>query len=265
MKVDISIIMGVHNSPKKKCIKAIESIKHQTYQDWEFLICDDGSTDDTFNFLKKITKSDNRIKILSNSSNRGLASALNTCLKKAKGKFIARMDDDDISLSDRLQIELEYLKNHPQYGFVSTNYIQIGNNTSHVVKMKEKPTKQDFLWTSPFLHPATMFRKDSLVKVGGYHIAKETWRAEDYDLFMRMYALGMYGYNIQIPLYEYYVGQSAVKKKSKYIYRIYEAKIRFKNFKKLGFPLYKIIIFSLKPLIIGLLPKSLIYFIRTKK
>lgn len=262
----ISVIMGIHNSSKDKFLKAINSIKNQSYKNWEFIICDDGSTDDTLNFVKKTTINDKRIKVISNNQNCGLAFALNICLKKAKGEYIARMDDDDISLPSRFQVEAEFLAEHPKYAFVSSNYfINQNQKDGKIIKKKEIPQKEDFLWTSPFLHPATMFRKSALLKVGGYRVIKETWRAEDYDLFMRMYAWGMHGYNIQIPLYVYHIGQSDLKKKSKYIYRIYESKIRFKNFQNMKLPLGKSILFSIKPLIVGLLPKKMIYLIRTKK
>lgn len=261
----ISVIMGVHNSSKTKLLEAIDSIKKQTYKNWEFIICDDGSTDNTLTFIKQIAEDDTRIKIISNDRNRGLAFTLNACLKQARGEYIARMDDDDVSLPNRFQTEVDFLEQHSKYSFVSSNYfINLSKTNRKIVKNKALPRKEDFLWTSPFLHPATMFRKSALIKVGGYRVAKETLRAEDYDLFMRMYAFGMYGYNIQIPLYDYYIGQSALKKKSRYIYRIFESKIRFINFQKMELPLSKSILFSIKPLVVGLLPKSLIYQIRTK-
>jgi len=260
----ISVIMGVHNSSKDKCIRAVQSIEKQTYKNWEFIICDDGSTNDTLIFLKEIAKKDKRVKLLSTEKNHGLAFALNQCIKNANGEFIARMDDDDISLPDRLELELNFLTSHKEYSFVSTNFILESSNGEHIKKMKRVPTKNDFLWSSPFLHPATMFRKEDLIKVNGYRVANETRRAEDYDLFMRMYIAGMKGYNIQRSLYKYYIGESEVKKKSKYIYRIYEAHIRFVNFKRLDLPFVKVVMFSIKPLIVGALPKSVVYLIRMR-
>lgn len=257
----VSVIMGVHNTSKTKCCKAIHSIIEQTYSNWEFVICDDGSSDDTFNFLKKFSKIDTRIKVIRNRVNSGLAAALNKCIDNTKGNYIARMDDDDISLPSRLEKELNFLKENPEFCFVSSNFYINKRSPKNIKRMPEYPKKGDFLWTSPYLHPATMFKRSCLLKVNCYRVAKETRRAEDYDLFMRMKAMKLNGYNLQIPLYVY----SIERKKTRYIDRIYEVKVRYINFGKLDFPLWRVAFYIIKPLIVGLLPSGLIYKFRTKR
>ena len=100
----ISVIMGVYNCKNKKLLmKSVQSIIDQTYTDWELLICNDGSTDDTLNELYNIETMDSRIKILTYGQNRGLASALNYCIEYAEGEYIARQDDDDMSCPERFE------------------------------------------------------------------------------------------------------------------------------------------------------------------
>lgn len=259
----ISIIIGVHNlSPR--WMSAINSLKEQTYKDWECIICDDGSTDDSYEKLKELEERDNRFRIIKNNRNLGLAAALNNCIRHANGIYIARMDDDDISLPNRLEIEVNFLKKNKDYSFVSSNYyLDTGEELIEKVEI-EKPDTSDFLWTSPFLHPATMFRKKDLQSVNGYTEGKITSRAEDYDLYMKLYSKGLYGYNIQKYLYKYYVGKREIEKKSKYKFRIYESIVRINGFQRLDISFIKYFPFVIKPLIIGLLPKSLVYYFRMR-
>lgn len=266
MNPEISVIMGVYNlSPRYK--RAIQSILDQTFSNFEFIICDDKSTDNTLQTLKEIAKKDKRIKIISNKKNMGLGASLNHCLEIARGKYVARMDDDDFSVKDRFQIEFNFLEEHPEYSFVSSAYyIDDGSTNKYRLKeMEEKPTKESFLWNSPFLHPCTMFRAEALRRASGYRVCQETIRAEDYDLYMRMYALGMKGYNIQKPLYVYFISQSQNKKYGQFKYFWYTAEVRAYGYKLMNIPLYRSFPYIIKPLIIGVLPMKLIYNLRTQK
>lgn len=259
----ISIIMGVHNlSPRWK--DAIKSIRKQTCQDWECIICDDGSSDDSFDKLKKLESKDKRFIIIRNQKNLGLAAALNKCIKYAKGEFIARMDDDDKSMVERLAIERVFLRNHPEYSFVSSNYLIDNGKKLTNKKNIECPKAENFLWTSPFLHPATMFRKEDLERVHGYSEGKLTSKSEDYNLYMKLYSIGFKGYNIQKPLYIYYIGSKNLTRRSQYIYRIYDVKVRLDGFRALKIPPYKYFPFLLKPLVVGLIPTRLLLLLKDK-
>ena len=256
-KAKVSIIMGAYNS--ENCIDiAIQSIIEQAYTNWELIICDDASTDNTYELLLKWKKIDSRICPIRNAKNLGLARTLNHCLKYSTGEFIARMDDDDWSYPERIQKQVDFLNNNKEYAFVSSAVdIFDGQTITHKQNVRAiKPVKEDFLWNSPFVHPATMFRKESLVRVKGYRYAKETRRAEDIDLFMRMYAKGMKGYNISESLLRYYVNPYAMKKR-KYKYRIDEAIVRYKGYKMLGL-MPKGLLYVIKPLVVGLIPKGMI-------
>ena len=119
---EISVIMGVYNCKNVDLLKkSVESVIAQTYKDWEFIICNDGSSDNTLDVLQEIKKLDSRIRIISYNKNHGLAYALNKCLKAANGKYIARQDDDDYSVKNRFEMQLVEFNKHPEYSIIGTN------------------------------------------------------------------------------------------------------------------------------------------------
>lgn len=258
----VSVIMGTYNCKNKKMlIQSVDSILTQTFCDFEFIICDDGSTDDTAQYLQQIEKMDSRVVVIYNRQNRGLASALNTCIEKSKGQYIARQDDDDISYKWRLERQVNFIKKHSEYSIVGALAdVYDENGIWGEYKVQEQPSKKDFLWNSPFIHPVVLIRKEALINVGKYRISKETRRCEDYDLFMRMYSQGYIGYNIQEKLYKYRIEESK-KKYRPMKYRLDEMKVRAKGFHmmKLGIASYPYII---KPVIIGLIPQEIFKKIR---
>lgn len=260
----ISVIMGVYNCKSYGSLKkSVDSIINQTFKDWEFIICNDGSTNNTLKMLNEMEALDERIKIVSYKKNRGLAYALNYCIKHSTGDFIARQDDnDDISTPERLEKEIEFLNENLEYDFVASNCLIFDENGIYDgLKHREIIKKNDFLWNSPFIHPTVMFRRKALKLVGGYRIAKETKRCEDYDLFMRMYARGLKGYNIQENLYHYKVVINKNKKYRPMKDRIDEAIVRYKGFKAMGILIIGIP-FIIKPLLIGLIPARLFAYIK---
>lgn len=262
----ISVIMGVYNCKNYDSLeKSVMSIINQTYKNWEFIICNDGSTNNTLEMLNKLTKLDDRIKIISYTKNKGLANALNYCLKYADGELIARQDDDgDISLPDRFEKQVKFLKENKEFCIVGTNCTVFNNNGIYgMLKLPEIVTKKSFLWNSPFAHPTVMFRKSVLDIVKGYRVAAETQRCEDYDLFMQMCAKGIKGYNIQENLYNY---KFIIEKNKKYRPmkdRIDEAIVRYKGYKKMGILLIGIP-FIIKPILIGMMPAKIFAMIKNK-
>lgn len=262
----VSIIMGVFNcKDKAKLRKSVESIINQTYRNWEFVICNDGSSDDTHKFLDEIKEMDSRIKIVSYKTNKGLAYALNYALKNSEGEYIARQDDDDYSESTRLEKEVHFLDRNPEYAMVGTAAVVYDDNGIWGdYPVEEKPTKKSFLWNNPFIHPVMMMRKEALEAVGGYRISKETRRCEDYDLFMRMYAKGYIGFNIQEMLYRYYKENKRDSKYRPMRVRLEEAKVRFIGYRKMNI-LLPGIFYVLKPIIIGLIPQKLFRVIEKRQ
>ncbi|MEG0643127.1 MAG: glycosyltransferase [Clostridia bacterium] len=250
----ISVIMGIFNCDKY-LKESIESLLSQTYSNFEIIMCDDGSTDDTYKIANEfVNKYPNKIKLLKNDKNMGLNYTLNLCLKEAEGTYIARQDGDDISLPNRLKKEVEILDSNEQYSLVSTNMIFFDESgdwgQSHV---KELPSKYDFVKSTPFCHAPCMIRKSVFNDVGGYTVEKELLRVEDLHLWFKIYEKGYIGYNIQQALYKMRDDRDAYKRR-KFKYRINEARVKFKGFKSLNIP-FKYYIFILRPIIVGLLPR----------
>lgn len=261
----ISVIMGVYNEGKSNYLKsAINSILNQKFTDFEFIICDDGSTDNTYEIIEEMIKSDSRIILIRNNENLGLAASLNKCLTLAKGEYIARMDSDDISKDIRFERQVEFLNLNNEYDFVGSNSELFDSNGVWGKRnCKEKPEKKDLAFGSQFMHPTIMVRKQVYDCLNGYRVSKETTRAEDYDFFMRSYGKKFKGYNIQEYLFMYREDEISYKKRT-YINRIYECIVRFKGFREMKLNLVYYI-FILKPLILGLLPCKLIRFIQKSR
>lgn len=258
-EIKVAVIMGVYNIEKQERFDcAVRSILGQTHRNIEFIICDDGSTDNTYNIIKKYSDFDNRIILIENSTNRGLAYALNQCVNVTTAKYLVRQDADDSSEQTRIAKQLDFLLNNSHMDLVGSNVIMCDGEKQWGGRvLPQYPEKKSFLWGVPFAHGSVMIRKESLIKAGGYRVAKETRRAEDYDLFMRMYSLGMKGSNIQDYLYFYQEDQENLSKR-KYIYRLDEAKVRYIGFRSLKL-LPKGYIYCIKPLIVGLIPQKLLH------
>lgn len=258
----ISVIMGIYNTNSPDMVKtAIDSILNQTFKDFEFIICDDGSDDGTYELVKKLTAHDTRVQLIKNERNMGLAASLNRCLEMATGTYIARMDADDSSLPTRLEEQLIFLENNSQYALV-TCWADLFSDDGvwGQKRVIAAPEKKDLLFGPPFIHAAMLFRTDILKDLGGYRVCKETLRAEDYDLWMRLYAAGHKGYNLQKILYQIREDKNAYSRR-KYRYRLDEAKVRYRGFKLLellpgAWP------YVVKPLVVGLIPQQLLARLR---
>lgn len=200
----ISILMGIYNCAAT-LTEAIDSIISQTYTNWQFIICDDGSKDNSYDIAKKYEKMDpDRFVVIKNKSNIGLNSTLNRCLKIADGDYIARMDGDDVCAPTRFQKEVEFLNSHPDYAIVSTYMTTFDENGEWgCIKTLEYPQVKDFPTHVPmFCHAPCMIRKEAFMDVGGYTEDKRLLRVEDYHLWYKFYAKGYKGYNIPEALYK---------------------------------------------------------------
>ena len=211
----VSVIMSVHNG-EKTVKRAAQSILEQTFDDLELIICDDMSTDATDSVLQELQMADKRVIVLKNEVNLGLGASLNRCMEVSTGRYIARMDDDDISQPDRIKEQICFLQAHSEYSYVGCNATVfdkdkiIGEN-----KKPDVPTKKHFVKGSPYLHPTVVFRVESIRAVHGYSVKEYARkRAQDYELFMRMEALGYKGYNMQrTDLFMYYYNQKVTQGK----------------------------------------------------
>lgn len=262
-QVKISIIMGVFLSDEKKhFLRAIESIIHQTFSDWELIIYDDGSPEPYAQRIQKIAELDKRIFFIRGHQNHGLAYALNACMRHANGRYIARMDDDDVAKPDRLEKQYQFLQTHPQYQWVGSNAELIDSQgVWGYQKMPEIPQSSDFLFNSPYIHPSVMFRRETLIQNGGYCDCKKILHCEDYELFIRLHKNGCQGYNLQQPLLQYWEDYESYKKRT-YRRRIREMKVRYHGFKSLGLLNRKTFYYVIKPLLIGAVPAPVHHYIK---
>jgi glycosyltransferase involved in cell wall biosynthesis len=181
----ISIIMSVYNG-EKYLHEAVDSILNQTFEDFEFIINDDGSTDRTANILDEFT--DHRIIRLKNKKNIGLAASLNKEIAMACGEYLARMDADDIALPDRFSKQIAYLQDHPSVGVLGSHML-ITNQTGETTDSYQVPCSNGMIvWKlifgNPIAHPSVMFRREIIVASGGYDA--ELPASQDKDLWVRL-------------------------------------------------------------------------------
>lgn len=254
----VSFIIASYNC-KRYLDECLNSIYAQTFKgEVEIIVCDDCSTDGTSDLLQKYSE-EGKIVYLKNKKNLGAAQSRNNCIAKAKYDYLAILDADDYISNDRLEKQVAVLEKNPNVDFVSTGIRRFYDDgvTIDTIPKIVYPQPKDFLFTLPFSHATTLFKKEILTRVGGYRIAKETRRGQDYDLFMRIYAAGGKGCNIPDITYFYRCFRGHNRKKDSYSIRIDEAKIRAKGFKAMGIGPIRYI-YILKPLILGLIPQNII-------
>lgn len=185
----VSVLMTVFNA-EKYLAASIESILHQTFSNWEFLIVDDASTDQSLVIAEGYAAKDGRIRIIPNNVNKGQTACLNQGLQEARGDFIARQDADDLSHHERLEKELERFDVEPALALLGTSGFII-NETNRCIGLLDVPLTHELIYWSapilnPLLHTSVMFRKNVVQELGGYD---ESFRiAQDYDLWMRVMA-----------------------------------------------------------------------------
>lgn len=258
----ISVIMGIYNCAST-LQEALDSLYSQTYQDFEIILCDDGSTDNTYDIAYENQLKHENIVLLRNDKNLGLNITLNRCLSVAKGEYIARMDGDDISLPTRFEKQINFLDEHIEYAIVSTPMIHFDENGEFFRgKVKEgKPDIAIFNFGSPFCHAPSMVRKAAFNDVGGYTVNPRLLRIEDYDLWRKLYEKGYIGYNLGEHLYMMRDDKHASKRRTlrARCNGIYAHWLAYKGL-NLSFILF--IRYSLIVLILGLMPVSLYNFFR---
>lgn len=178
----VTVILPVYNA-EMYLKEAISSILNQTYPNFEFIIINDGSTDDSVNIIKSFT--DQRIILIENDKNIGLTATLNKGLSLANGKYILRMDQDDISLPKRIQIQVSFMENNPEIGICGSARIVIRDGKKVVFNNNVKThgeIKSFLLFQNCIAHPTVIMRKSELLDK---ELMYESYHAEDYDLWSR--------------------------------------------------------------------------------
>lgn len=226
--------MGIYNCANT-LPAAIDSIIAQTYTDWELIMCDDCSTDDTYKVAEEYkNKYHDKIILIRNEVNSRLAFSLNHCLKYATGKYVARMDGDDISVPDRFEKQIKFLQDNPDVDLVGTAMQRFNDKGIHdIVYGAKEPNRFSLRYGVPFCHATIMTYKSVYDKLGGYTVAERTKRAQDYDLWFKFYYHGFNGQNLSEPLYMVREDENAIRRRT--------AKVRINAYKTtlIGFRLLK--------------------------
>lgn len=187
--IPITVLMPAYNA-EKYIVEAIDSVLSQSFSDFELLIVNDGSTDRTAEVITSYK--DKRVKLI-NQSNGGVSAALNTGLKEARGKYIARFDADDVCYPQRLQLQFDFMEAHPDYIVIGSDanymseegeflfkYINIGHTNEEINERIDV--------YCPFVHSSVFYRKEPVLSVGGYEVNAHSF--EDYFLWRRLIKMG---------------------------------------------------------------------------
>jgi len=195
----VSVILPVYNG-QNTINQAVDSILEQSFRNFELLVINDGSTDSSRSIVSKIR--DPRLTLITNT-HRGLTACLNSGISAARGKYIARMDADDISISDRFKLQVEYMESNPQTGVLATNVRFKGSSASeglrHYVDWQNKLMDHQEIFHNrfvdcPLIHPSVMIRRSSFMKFGCY---QETQGPEDFELWLRWLDQGAIFHKLQ--------------------------------------------------------------------
>jgi glycosyltransferase involved in cell wall biosynthesis len=182
----VSVVMSVYNG-ERFLSEAVQSILGQSFSDFEFVIVDDGSTDKSSEILAQYMRRDDRIRV-HRHTNKGRAVSLNIGIELSKGRYIARMDADDVALPNRLKEQVDFMELHPEVGLLSGSYERIDAKGQPLDTVRLLPRDEEIkvamLVSNAMCHPAAMFRREVAMACGGYR--KVFLDADDYDLWLRM-------------------------------------------------------------------------------
>jgi len=227
----VSVVMATYNDPLDYLTLSVESIIKQTYKNWELLIVDDSTKSEVIDTLDTFGKKDSRIKIVRKNNKLGFVKSLNVGIHESCGTYIARMDSDDISKLNRLEKEVAFLEENKDIDIVGSN-IEIIDEKSTVIgnriyEVEEYKIKRNSFFRNPLAHPSVMYRRQSIIKLGGYD--EKYKMAEDYELWLRALKSGMKISNIPEVLLSYRMGGDYYKKRSKENWK-YNILAKKKNF-----------------------------------
>ena len=260
----VSVIMAIYNCAEY-LPEAIDSILNQTYTNWELILCDDASTDQTYSVAQEYQKRyPDKIILLKNEKNSKLSFSLNHCLQYATGEFVARMDGDDCCAPERFERQITYLREHPEYQVVGTD-MQHFNEQSGLADVVESATNPDYFTLRkriPFHHATIITYKYVYDKVGGYTVSERTIRAQDYDLWFKFYHEGFNGNNIHEPLYFMREDERAIRRRTNKV-RWNALKTTYIGYKLLDYPKWWLIRPTFVALYKSLIPYWIIEIYRT--
>lgn len=253
----VSVVMATFNESPTLVEKAVKSITNQTYKNVELLILDDSTSEETKNRIDFLSESDSRITVLREENRLGFVKSLNKGLKTAKGKYIARMDGDDMSLPKRIETQVAFLEQHQDIT-ICGGAINIINKDDTVTGERFYP-KDGFAldlfstYRNPLAHPAVMFRKAVIDE--GFLYDENLKRAEDLDLWLRLRNKGKKLANLQDKLLDYRVLEDlSVKRDSANWHSVFKVRLHNTTLKR---PLFSALSF-LFAIILNIVPKNML-------
>ncbi len=229
----VCVIMPAYNA-EKYIAESISSVVHQSYQNWELIVINDGSTDQTLQIVEEFLQKDKRIRLANHETNKGLILARNKGLECAKGKYIANLDSDDIAMPSRLEKQVQFLEEHKSYVLLGTACEIINSNGERQQLIRRNiPNEQIktlLLFSNYFINSSVMMKAD-LAKEIGY--VDDVPLSEDYQLFVALSNKGDLG-NLDIPLVKYREhGSNISKEKEAELAKEY-SEIQLRQIQKLG-------------------------------
>jgi glycosyltransferase involved in cell wall biosynthesis len=256
--------MATFNEPPAYITQSIQSILNQTLNDFELLLIDDSTNLETVSTIDSLVQSDARIKLIRASQRLGFVPALNMGLRQAKGEYIARMDGDDISVPERFELQISFLKTHPDIAVIG-GAMDIINENNEKISHRDYATnpfkmKIYSLFRCPVAHPTVMMHR-SIVEQG-FCYDEFFLKAEDLELWLRLIKNGYKIINMPNTVLRFRVIENLSDKRTKDHF-IYACNARTKNFS------WKSIVYSLISILISkiyvMLPKKIIHIVYEKE
>jgi len=252
----VSIILPTYNR-EGYTKRAIRSALSQTYKNIELIIIDDDSTDETPKIISELSRKDSRIIILRNETNLGFVKSLNIGIRRSQGKYIARLDDDDIWLDQKkLEKQVEFLEKNPDYVLVGGGMIKIDEKDKEIARYlfpeKDNDIRKSILIDNPFTHSTVVFRKDVFEQTGGYKYEEEFGFFADRALWLK---LGKFGKFYNFPDYFTYYLEPQDKRSDCKIRRRLKANIKLRKKYRRDYPgFYKSLLVCLSRYFYSFLP-----------
>ena len=213
MPPEVTVLMPLYNA-KDFLSEAIESILNQTFDDFEFLIIDD-SNDGSYEIAKKFEAQDNRVRVIRNEPPLGLRKSSNIGIKEAKGTYIARMEADDISMPNRLEEQVHFMKTNPEVDISGCNIKLFGNESGFwTYPQTDDEIKAGLIWGITVAHPTTIMKRDFLINGNHFYVEDGLPYAEDREFFYDMHKQAVFK-NMHDTLYYYRRTGGSVTKRMK--------------------------------------------------
>lgn len=223
----VSVILPVYNERCDYLRLALESIRDQSFSDFEVIVVDDSTLEETRSLLDRFAEQDRRIRILRPLQRTGLAGALNLGIAEGRGRFVARADSDDIQERDRLDAQVQFLEAHPEVGVVGAGITKIDRDGSDRGQRTYPTTHQSIRRVihvkNPMCHPVVMIRANVLSRHGAYD--PTFLRCEDYELWLRLMKLGVRFANVEKHLLRYRLADSIRRDRNHWRFNL-SAKLR---------------------------------------